>query len=363
VGTVYFFNILGNVAGGIATGYLLLAHLGTERTALAFSVVGLAAILLVNRFWGRPLAFWKRAVAFVVLSGTAVLLFPGRGEFYGLVHGAPWPSRQRHFAEGVDAVVITDHGPNGTSNSINGLSHGHRPSGWYTRESLEAFSFAPRCRNVLVIGFGAGTFVETALFSDEVQRVTLVEISDTVMGNFMKIPEFEKMLTDKRVRVVIEDGRRFLLQTDETYDMILIDPLRTTTSYSNNLYSLEFFELVRRHLAPDGLFLAWTDDFHTFPKTLAAAFPKVRLYDFSNYMGFCIASNIDLTWNETRAEALLANYPTEMQEAVGITGEYLGDERFIEEHTADCSINRDWKPRMEYYFWRDYQRKSTVHGQ
>jgi len=362
VGTVYFFNILGNVAGGILTGYWLLAQFGSERTAMGFSIAGLAALLLVDRWRGRRLPMPLRAAAFVILAAAAVLTFPGRGEFYGLVHGEPWQQGVRYFAEGVDAVVVTDHGPKGTSNTINGLSHGHRPEAWYVREVFEAFSYAPKCHNVLVIGYGAGSFVETALLVDEVQRVTLVEISGTVIGNFMKIPEFRKMLTEPRVSVVIDDGRRFLLRTDETYDMILIDPLRTTTSYSNNLYSREFFELVRGHLKPQGLFLAWMDDFRVFPKTLASVFPRVRMYEFSRYMGFCLASSVPVTENEKRAAALLEQYSPEMQETMPDYGAYLGDESYIRRITAGYPVSRDWKPVMEYYFWREFQRKRWEKG-
>ena len=357
VGTVYFFNILGNVAGGIVTGYWLLEQFGTERTALGFSVVGLAALWLVPRYRGRPLAWWHRAAAFGILAAAAVLTFPGRGEFYGLVHGEPWGRHDRFFAEGVDAVVVTDHGADGTENYINGLWHGHRPSDWYTREAVEAFSHAPRCRNVLIIGYGAGTFVETALMLDEVQQVTLVEISHSVIDNFRKIPEFRKMLDDPRLTTILDDGRRFLLQTDRTYDVILIDPLRTTTSYSNNLYSQEFFELVRSRLNEDGLLLAWMDDYGVFPKTLAAVFPKVRMYEFSGYMGFCLASNVPVAENPERAAALLANYPESFQEELAAAAEYLGDESYIRRTTAGYPVSRDWRPVMEYYFWRESQRK------
>ena len=111
--------------------------------ALGLSIVGLSALLLVDRFGGwRPQFIW-RAAAFAVLAAAAVLTFPGRGEFYGLVHGEPEEGRDRYLAEGVDAVVVTDDGPDGTDNWINGLSHGNRPSPWYTREAFEAFSYAP----------------------------------------------------------------------------------------------------------------------------------------------------------------------------------------------------------------------------
>ncbi len=362
VGTVYFFNILGNVAGGIVTGYWLLAQFGTERTALGLSIVGLSALLLVDRLGGRPLPRAFRAAAVAVLAVAAVLTFPGRGEFYGLVHGQPQEGRTRYLAEGVGAVVVTDHGPSGTSNWINGLSHGNRPNPWYMGEAVEAFSFAPECRDVLVIGFGAGTFVETALNVNEVEHLTLVEINASVVENFSKIREFKQLLTDPRVSLVIDDGRRFLLRTDHAYDMILIDPMRTTASYSNNLYSREFFELVKRRLKPRGLFLAWTDDFWVFPHTLAGVFPKLRMYGFSEETGFFLASNEPLVENDQRATAILAKYPPAMRQALREDDDYMGDESYVREDTAGCPTSRDWKPVMEYYFWRELQRQRWAKG-
>ncbi len=359
VGTVYFFNILGNVTGGILTGYWLLAHFGTERTALAFSIAGLAALFLVDRIAGLRFHPIARIAVFAGLAAAAVLTFPGRGEFYGLVHGKPPKGWTCHIAEGVDAVVVTYNGFGVTNNYINGLSHGDRPAAWYTREAFEAFSYAPQCRDVLVIGFGAGTFVENALWVNEVEHVTLVEISDTVMSNYKKIPDYRQMLLDPpepdRLGVVIDDGRRFLLRTDHKYDMILIDPLRTTTSYSNNLYSREFFELVHQHLKPEGLFLAWMDDYWVFPQTLSSVFPKVREYSFGEYMGFCMASDVPVVENKGRADDLFEKYPPWMQSELQTVASYLGDESYIREHTAGCPMAHDWKPVMEYYFWREFQ--------
>jgi predicted membrane-bound spermidine synthase len=108
VGTVYFFNILGNVTGGIATGYWLLESLGTERTALAFSLAGFAMLVFVDRLFGwnwRPA--WRLATA-VLLGAAAVATFPGRGDFYRIVHPGPPDGMKRHFQEGMDAVIVTD---------------------------------------------------------------------------------------------------------------------------------------------------------------------------------------------------------------------------------------------------------------
>jgi len=359
VGTVYFFNILGNVAGGIATGYWFLESLGTERTALVFSLAGLAMLVLVDRLFGRPWPIPLRLAATAGRGAATVWMFPGPGEFYRMVHPGPPDLMQREVAEGVDAVIVTDHDGEDVHNYINGLNHGHRPGYWYLREAVEAFAYTPRCRNVLVIGFGAGTFVETTLLVDEVERLTLVEISPTLLANLRKIDLFRRILSDPRIKLNLDDGRRFLLRSDETFDMIFIDPLRTTTSYSNNLYSREFIDLVHRHLTPEGLFLAWMDDDRVLPRTIATVFEHVRFYQLSPrpyFMGFCLASPKAFSRNENREQALWDKIPAEMHEHILAYGKFLGEEREILDLSTGFPINRDWKPVLEYYFWRNRQR-------
>ncbi len=45
VGTVYFFNVAGNLLGGIVTGFILLPLIGSELSLLFFSLIGITFIL------------------------------------------------------------------------------------------------------------------------------------------------------------------------------------------------------------------------------------------------------------------------------------------------------------------------------
>src|SRR5262249_15866825 len=137
-----------------------------------------------------------------------------------------------------------------------------------------------------------------------VKNVTVVELNSTLIGNLGKLSVFQHMLADKRVELVIDDGRRFLLRTEAKYDVIMMDPLRTTTAYSNNLYSRQFFELVRQHLNRDGVLLVWTDEFGIMPKTVSSVFENTRLYSY-----FILASNGELVDNEHRRQEILAGFP------------------------------------------------------
>ena len=302
---------------------------------------------------------------FAALAAGAVLTFPGRGEFYGLVHGKPEAGVTRYIAEGVDAVVVTYSGLGVTDNYINGLSHGDRPAAWYTREAFEAFSYAPQCRDVLVIGFGAGTFVENALWVDEVEHVTLVEISRSVIDNFTKIPEYRQMLTNppdkpQRLSVIIDDGRRFLLQTDHKYDMILIDPLRTI----DLLQQQPLLAGVLRAgppatSSPRGCsWRGWTT-IGSFPTRWPVFFPRcgntVSASTWASVWPRTCRLSRTRTWRASSVRHTRRNTPRRCWRRLDVAW-YLGDESYIRDVNANCPTARDWKPVMEYYFWREFQR-------
>ena len=89
-----------------------------------------------------------------------------------------------------------------------------------------------------------GTFVEAILKLESVRKVTLVELNEALIINLSKIEKFQSLLSNPRLTIVIDDGRRFLLNSEEQFDAVLLDPLPSATAYSNNLYSQEFLALV-----------------------------------------------------------------------------------------------------------------------
>ena len=135
--------------------------------------------------------------------------------------------------------------------------------------------------------------------------------------------------------------------------MILIDPMRTTASYHNNLYSREFFKLVKQaaqaaRAVPglDGRFLGLS------PHAGRGLSQAADVWVFGGD-GVFSGLNEPLVENDQRATAILAKYPPAMRPGMREDGDYMGDESYVREDTAGCPTSRDWKPVMEYYFWRE----------
>jgi len=352
VGTTYFFMVVGNVLGGLLTGLVLLPALGTELTVLAFGSIGLFFGFATGVPKGGRLSGIVRMVGVFLLLLGNVAVFPRPGALYAAMHVAPFEAGSARFEEGLDAVVLTYENGDRLRNFINGQGHGYRPGPLFLAEAIEGLSFASSPRSVLVIGFGAGSITEAALVPVEVQQVTVVELCGSAITNLRTFPVLAGILGDRKVRLVIDDGRRFLQRTDELFDVILMDPLRTTTAYSNNLHSRQFFELAGRHLAPGGiLMVGGLSDCPVIPRTLLEEFGYVRAYT-----NFCLASRTPLGRNDDRYERLLRSVLPSTQASIqDFTRDFLEGQPLVEA-TAKYPVNQDWRPESEYYLGLELRR-------
>jgi len=345
VGTTLGFGVLGNVAGGLITALLLLPAIGTEMTVLGFGAVGLLSGMAPMTASGSCLPASPRRIGVLMLVILAVVIFPRRGALYAVMHVPPFPPRSAQFEEGRDAVVMTYEAGDRMRNFINGQGHGYRPGELFLAEAIEAISAAPSPRRVLVVGFGAGSITEAALGSPEVEQVTIVELCGSVIRNLRKFPGLAATLDDARVRVVIDDGRRLLLRNDERFDLILMDPVRTTTAYANNVHSRQFFALAAARLAEGGvLMVGGIGNGAVIPRTLMAVFAHVRACP-----EFSLASQLPLIRDDDRRNRLLAAYPDATRVRILELAQDCLEGEALDAATARSPINEDWRPVTEYY--------------
>ncbi|HVB46927.1 MAG TPA: polyamine aminopropyltransferase [Burkholderiales bacterium] len=108
-------------------------------------------------------------------------------------------------------------------------------------------------KKVLIIGGGDGGSSEEALKHPSVEQVTMVEIDEDVIKvakeHFHEV--HRGAFDNPRLRVLIEDGLRFVRETSEKFDLIALD-LNDPVGPAEALYSTEFFQHCRQALAPGG---------------------------------------------------------------------------------------------------------------
>ncbi|MGH7729913.1 MAG: fused MFS/spermidine synthase, partial [Candidatus Eiseniibacteriota bacterium] len=144
---------------------------------------------------------------------------------------------------------------------------------------------ADSARRVLVIGFGSGITTHSVL-THPVERVETAEIEPAVVAAGRFFADLNgRVGHDPRSVVHFEDGRTHLAYARATYDVIISEPSNPWIAGINNLFTVEFYRLVRQRLSPDGLFCQWLHGYDMSRETLssllgtlATVFPGAEVY-------------------------------------------------------------------------------------
>jgi hypothetical protein len=116
---------------------------------------------------------------------------------------------------------------------------------------------------VAVIGLGSGDTVFGIGGRAETEEIDCIEIVASELAALKaharrgEYPGLQRLLRDGRVRYHFTDGRSFLMRSGKRYDVIEADALWPECAYAGNLYSEEYFRLLRRRLNPGGYAVTW----------------------------------------------------------------------------------------------------------
>ena len=242
----YRFDLLGSLGGIIVFTTLSLFD---SPPLVWFAIVGVLFVVLLGRA--------GTGVSVAVLIALAVMFtYPFRHDT-----GVFWSPYYK-----VSTQAVPD-GRGGTaySVSVNGIPH-QRLTSVATRVAQEPSYVQPyrsiprRPGHVLIVGAGTGTDVAIAL-SRGATHVDAVEI-DPTLQRFGAQHDPDHAYQDPRVSVHIDDGRAFLQQSSQKYDLILFalpDSLTLVSGASSlrlesYLFTLQAAQSARKHLAPGGAF-------------------------------------------------------------------------------------------------------------
>lgn len=164
----------------------------------------------------------------------------------------------------------------------------------------------PHPEKVFIVGGGEGATLREILRHKTVRHVLMVDIDQEVVESCkIHLPQMHQgAFDDSRAEVRYLDARKYLEETDETYDIIIIDisePVEEGPAYL--LYTREFYQLVMERLGRDGIISLQAGtisasnllNFSAVYQTLKAVFPVVSPYQasvpsFGLPWGFALAS-------------------------------------------------------------------------
>lgn len=292
IGEVYSANNLGAIIGSFAGGFILVPLLGIKTAIIFAAVLNIAvAFVIIYKSLNKNTAVKIILVSVVVFISLALI---GKYNIEKIhtagAHGMEAPKdiieseETFYYKEGLHATVTVRELPKGgTALFINGKGQGSTVLTDMRVNFLLSYLpllTNPESENGLVIGLGTGTTSgQLAQFVD----VTTVEIEPAILEAskhfwFMNAD----VLRNPNHKLVIADGRNYLLRDKNKYDIIIPEPCDPWQSFSSHLYSKEFFEIVKEHLNEGGLYLQWVpiyelnvEEFKSFYNTFSSVFPNV----------------------------------------------------------------------------------------
>lgn len=365
-GLITVANTLGAACGALVTGLWLLPSWGVfTGIAACVAVYLLLSICLFFRTrqqFSRPLLF----AGLPALALLALLLFP-------------WPLDQQLLMRASASWRALDHAElvaqrEGRSETLQLLAqdflgeplhyrlltNGYSMSGSAedSRRYMQAFAWLPaalqsRVDDALLISYGVGNTAEALLALDELQRLDVVDISADILSLSAVIHAEENPLDDPRVNEQLEDGRHWLLTTEQQYDLITGEPPPPRLAGIVNLYTQEYFELLYQRLKPGGYASYWLPvDQLSQASTAAviqafcAAFADCSLWSGANYNWVLLgsreappvtAADFQRLW-QSPAQPLLAATGYERPELLGVS--FLADTEQLQAWLATLTAKK-----------------------
>jgi len=145
----------------------------------------------------------------------------------------------------------------------------------------------PNPRNVLIVGGGEGATLREVLAHRAVRAATMVDIDQEAVEVCREfLPSWHRgAFEDSRTRLHFADGRKFVEESDEFYDVAIIDVVdMLDAGPAFSLYTREFYQALRKRLRPNailmvqGLELSFSDykQHVSLVRTLRTLFPEVH---------------------------------------------------------------------------------------
>ena len=242
-GRVYGLEALGAFIGGLLFTFVISSRVNAFELCLLLSFLNILTALYVS---GK-----KIIIPFIFFP-----LFFYFG-FYKTMPSLPWPgmkvseSLESRYGE-ISVIRVRD------QSSV--YANGHLLFTYPDSQSEEMsahlpMSLHPSPSRILVIGGSPGTLKEFLKYP--VKRIDFVELDPKIVDVFLGLPAAEddiNALRDKRVKIVIGDGRRYLKSIkDAAYDLVVLNLPQPSTAGVNRFYTTDFFREVRDVLKQGGI--------------------------------------------------------------------------------------------------------------
>ena len=380
-GIATLLNTSGAAIGPLVATFVLLPSLGYQTSLICCAAAyGLLSIIVT----GRALWSLRRPTAIILVTLWTALLV-------GFVF-FPYRRTEAHFEHASRPYERDDQGHvlahvvkriEGTSDTWQLLRRDLFGQAYYYRLLSDSFSMSatnprnqrymrlfaylplalhPTARDVLLICYGCGVTADAFTHKSSVERIDIVDISKEVFSladSYTGI-NYSNPLRDPRVHAVVQDGRFFLQASAKKYDIISGEPPPPKVAGAVNLYTQEFFSLMRSRLNKGGIATFWlpinqlkVDEAKAILRGFHNAFPNASLWGSADQDWIMMGINgpvrrasedeLRQLWNDPATGADLRRIGLEVPQQLGAL--FLMDAEEIDRITQNTAPLTDVHPK------------------
>ena len=289
VGRAYAINTLASIIGAILAGFYVIPEFGTDvlLTSGALLILALPLLFLPLPGPGR--------VGAVIAAGAALAIAGLNEQVPHIDYKAMVSSIGYKYDDDVRAGLKPDfiflkEGKAGVISAVsydgklaklqnNGLNESvinmqDATHGQLVEQllGLVPYFLHEKPRSAFVVGFGGGVTTRALTYTD-LESIRVVELEPAIVDAGRAIVKGEiPALQDPRVHLEFNDARNALLLDEARYDIIAAQASHPWLAGTANVFTKEFFELVRSRLNPGGIYGQWVNLFNMDATTLRAIF-------------------------------------------------------------------------------------------
>ncbi|WP_099158768.1 polyamine aminopropyltransferase [Virgibacillus ndiopensis] len=256
---VLFSDYAGGLVGGLLFVFLLRPQFGMVKTAFLVGCINLVVALTVLWLFRKEIKRFRIHAVFGVFIGILLVI----GLFFG--EEMAFSFEQKLYKDPITYMeqskyqkIILTQDQGDTRLFLDGSLQLSSTDEYRYHEVLvhPTMAFASSHDNVLILGGGDGVAAKEILKYDDVGQITLVDLDPAVVKlaktNRQLLQLNKGSLKNDKVNVIHKDAFKYLENTDEWFDVIIVDLPDPNNESLNKLYTKEFYSLVRNHLLPDG---------------------------------------------------------------------------------------------------------------
>ncbi|WP_430791338.1 polyamine aminopropyltransferase [Virgibacillus flavescens] len=256
---VLFSDYAGGLVGGLLFVFLLRPQFGMVKSAFLVGCINLGVALTVLWLFRREIRHFAVHAGFGIVLAIVLVA----GVFFGEAMAFTFEQKLYkdpiiHVEQSAYQKIILTQDEKDVRLYLDGSLQLSSTDEYRYHEVLvhPTMAQADSHENVLILGGGDGIAAKEVLQYDDVDSISLVDLDPAVVelaNTNQKLLELnENSLKSPKLEVIHEDAFQFLQDSDEWYDVIIVDLPDPNNESLNKLYTKEFYSLIRNHLLPGG---------------------------------------------------------------------------------------------------------------